>query len=108
MSTLISFTLKSATLCGVREPVDVALRHVGGVPAVEDVGAHVAPVLLVDALAAGRAVAECVSSVFVSRVAPQGGGGSLVVERPTAGHVPGALWPFRHQKIHSPVVLLLG
>ena len=57
MSTLISFTLKSATLCGVREPVDVALRHVGGVPAVEDVGAHVAPVLLVDALAAGRAVA---------------------------------------------------
>ena len=45
----------------MREPVDVALRHVGGVPAVEDVGAHVAPVLLVDALAAGRAVAavEC-------------------------------------------------
>ena len=48
---------------------------------------------------------QCVSSVFVSRVAPQGGGGSLVVERPTAGHVPGALWPFLHQKIHSPVVL---
>ena len=51
---------------------------------------------------------QCVSSVFVSRVAPQGGGGSLVVERPTAGHVPGALWPVRHQKIHSPVVLQKG
>ena len=47
----------AADLCGLREPVDVALCHVGGVPAVEDVGAHVAPVLLVYALLAGRAVA---------------------------------------------------
>ena len=49
-------------LCGLGEPVDVALCHVGGVPAVEDVGAHVAPVLLVNALAVGRAVAAVVES----------------------------------------------
>ena len=49
-------------LGGLGEPVDVALRHVGGVPAVEDVGAHVAPVLLVNALAVGRAVAAVVES----------------------------------------------
>ena len=51
---------------------------------------------------------QCVSSVLVSCVAPEGGGGSLVVERPTAGHVPWALRTVWHQEIHSPVVLKKG
>lgn len=51
---------RRGVLRGLREPVDVALCHVGRVPAVEDVGAHVAPVLLVHALAVGRTVAAVV------------------------------------------------
>ena len=49
---------------------------------------------------------QCVSGVFVSRVAPEGGGGPLVVERPTAGHVSRALRPVGHHNvIESPMVL---
>ena len=51
---------RRGVLRGLREPVDVALCHVGRVPAVEDVGAHVASVLLVHALAVGRTVAAVV------------------------------------------------